>query len=190
MTISQSRYGANAEVGRNYEKPKQDKRRAELGVVLGAGGVAGGAGLAQAGNLKAANAKRATGESFARFRELSKPPRIPKGDPSGKGGSYAKMPKEQMRAKIAAGKESDRLLMELPKQLHTAKKMNRAGLAIAGGSALLAGASGVQAERKRGTLGYKRKTLAEHRLAQINAQKRVMEESKAEGDRYRRMNGM
>jgi hypothetical protein len=127
MTISQSRFGGAAEVGRNHNRPEQPKdRNADKAI---ASMVAGGAGAASIVSAK---------------KPLSR---------------YTK---------------------------HSNKVAGAVGLA-----GLLGAAKYVrEAEKSRDTFGYKRPTAHGVKQAQANRRQEEVKQSAAEGDRYRRMNGM
>jgi hypothetical protein len=127
MTISQSRFGGAAEVGRNHNRPEQPKdRNADKAIASAVMGSAGAGGLV-AGKKKL--------------------------------GRYGK---------------------------HSNKAAGAVGLA-----GLLGTIKYVRdAEKSRDTFGYKRPTAHGVKQAQANRRQEEVKQSAAEGDRYRRMNGM
>lgn len=176
MTISQSRYGASAEVGRNYTRPPREEQSTKATAAsAGLAGLGGGAYLYGSGMARrAANASRSAAQRAisAENNELVarrwnkaligqrnkkvKPKRTPQHEAKIiESENQIKSAEAERRAAINnARKVRSRELRIGPK----AKAFTRGGR-IAAGIGLVGLAGSLYAtERKRGTFGYKRPT--------------------------------
>jgi hypothetical protein len=188
MTISQSRYGGAAEVGRAPSKPGRKTDRNAYGVLAGVGTAGAGAGAAAYGRAKGksllGDVNRASARVGRADMNLNRP-----------GGPLASTGMKGSRAKAlselaAAGRESEAAQRRYAAGAGKAKMLARGGKLTALAGLLGAGVAGVNLEAKRGTVGYRRPTRTEALNSQQNSRRKSISEGQAAGDRYRRMNGM
>lgn len=181
MTISQSRYGMNAEVGRNSSRPPkkdskfQDAALASAGVAAAGGGIAGyGHGAEGRVNNRLVEYRnrmnplvRELKQSRERYIQINKP--------RGNNGNFGVHPvnrEEVERLKRVMQTNVDNIknlngervafrVNEAPKMLARGRFLTRAGLGMAAVGAAGAGVATAVGERRRGTSGYRRPTRAE-----------------------------
>jgi hypothetical protein len=182
MTISQSRYGANSEIGRNPTR-KTVKDQSAASVLGGAALAAGGYGVYGAGKGIAERASRRVSIANSAIRPLQED-RVVRAFPvkdldsrmarRGNLGPTSAQTAQQVRNKIAL-LEAERKLKaarglkrKLEGKMVSANKLGgklRGAGVVAGLAGLgIAGASAYRNERARGTFGYKRPTLRDMRM--------------------------
>lgn len=188
MTISQSRYGGAAEVGRAPSKDGRKTDRNAYGVLAGVGTAGAGAGIAAYGRAKgkglAGDVNRANARVGRADLNLNRP-----------GGPLASTGMKGSRSKAlselaSASRESESAQRRYAAGAGKAKMLARGGKLTALAGLVGAGVAGINLESKRGTVGYRRPTRAEARNAQQSNRRKSISEGQAAGDRYRRMNGM
>ncbi len=188
MTISQSRYGGAAEVGRAPSKEGRKTDRNAYGVLAGVGTAGAGAGVAAYGRAKGkslvGDVNRANARVGRADLNLNRP-----------GGPLASTGMKGSRSKAlselaSASRESETAQRRYAAGASKAKMLARGGKLTALAGLVGAGVAGINLESKRGTVGYRRPTRAEARNAQQSSRRKSISEGQAAGDRYRRMNGM
>jgi hypothetical protein len=243
MTISQSRFGGAAEVGRNHNRPAKPKdRNADKAVASAVAGGAGAVGVSAAkkplsrhavnaaqrsvqdkrnsatyaGQAKASMKNYANHKATeSRISEYMANPTSRKTytldgkrivlQPGRDKPAQVKTVAEHFNREAAKARSAHISSQEMSNKTaaSSAKYGRRAGhlfgaakhtnkVAGAVGLAGLLGAAKFarESEKSRGTLGYKRPTAHGVKQAQTNRRQEEMKQSAAEGDRYRRMNGM
>lgn len=188
MTISQSRYGGAAEVGRAPSKDGRKTDRNAYGVLAGAGVAGAGAGAVGYGRAKGKSLLKDVNRANARVGRADLNlnrfggPVTPTGMKSSKSKALSEL--------TNASRESEAAQRRYAAGAGKAKMIARGGKLTALAGLLGAGIAGVNLEAKRGTVGYRRPTRAEALNSQQNSRRKSISEGQAAGDRYRRMNGM
>lgn len=188
MTISQSRFGGNAEVGRNSTRKRPQDDRAVWGIP--AGTALAGAGWAgdRIGTHVQAQARQADAIRRKADSELGRLQRHwNNGRPTVPAtGMTANKAKHVQAMKDAAARRDANSLLHSKLAPRARRIRLGSNVAMGAGALGIAGAL-IATEAKRGTANSKRPTLAEIRQGQGNQRRAQIEQAKASGDRYRAM---
>ena len=195
MTISQSRWGSNAEVGRNPSRPQRKEQRYSNVVVGGAGTAVGGLGVYAAGRELPKAADAAFLRAQARIGAAQNQLQIAQSRQAALKAQRKKFRHLDAEVKRLSdhvswtSRRADRAQSRVATAVTQGKHLRRAGLAGVAAGAGVAGLAALVGERRRGTTGVKRsgKSLVEMRREAQSAPSTRIAQAKAEGDHYRAM---
>lgn len=164
MTISQSRWGLQAEMGRKPSSKPEKNSKTWMGVPAGVGVASGGVLAERLGRAHRLEADQVWRQSQAQLGAAQAA-----FDPSGRARANGKWTavgpaKRTLREASRNAAAADALRHRAARTATRAKVGGR--LALVGGTAL-AGLAAIKAERERGTLGWKRTAPVKKSLADI-----------------------